>query len=71
MFSDKHAVKNFISECLSYEIENNHSGEYKINDLEVTVEVYTHDINRITELDQEFTKQVDFIYKDVLSFGRY
>ena len=50
---------------------NKHTGTYKIDDLEVTVEVYTHDLDRITELDQEFTKSVDDIYRDVLSFGRY
>ena len=71
VFDNKHAVKNFIVECLNYETEVNHSGSYRIDDLSVTVEVYTHDIDRITELDQEFVKNIDFIYKDVLNFGRY
>lgn len=70
-FANKHAVKNFVSECLDYEMSNLHSGTYKIDHLDVTVEVYTHDVDRITELDQEFTKQIDFIYEDVLNFGRF
>tara|TARA_B100000131_G_C17976655_1_gene556791 strand:- start:400 stop:792 length:393 start_codon:yes stop_codon:yes gene_type:complete len=70
-FPHKHAVKNFVVECLNYEMENNHTGTYRIDGLEVTVEVYTHDVDRITELDQEFTRDVGNIYKDVLNFGRY
>lgn len=70
-FDQKHTVISFINECLKHEMVNKHTGTYKIDDLEVTVEVYTHDLDRITELDQEFTKSVDDIYRDVLSFGRY
>lgn len=67
-FLTKSSLKNFISECLDYEVQSMHAGQHRINDLTVTVEVYTHDLDRITELDQEYIKNVDFIYRDVLDF---
>lgn len=68
-FQSKRQIVAFIEEILRYETEVNHSGTQKIDDLTVSIEVYTHNINRITELDQEYIKHVDFIYKDVLDFG--
>ena len=62
IFDNKETVKHFIVECLSYETETKHTGTYKIDDLSIIVEVYTHDIDRITELDQEFVKNIDFIF---------
>ena len=68
-FQNKAQVLSFITEVMKYEQQANHSGVQKIDDKIVSIEVYTHDINRITELDQEYARSVDFIYKDVLSFG--
>ena len=69
-FSNKTQVADFISEIIRYEQDCNHSGTQSIDGLEVTVEVYTHDVNKITELDQEYSSQVDFIHRDVLDFAR-
>ena len=69
--SDKTQVFNFIGEVLKYESQANHDGTIKIAGKKVTIEVYTHDLNRITELDQEYIREVDLIYKDVLDFGKY
>ena len=68
-FETKARVSDFVSEVLSYEETLGHDGMLKIDGLEVTVEVYTHDINRITDLDQEYTRHIDAIYKDILHFG--
>ena len=68
-FDNKKQVLDFIAEVLTYEKSCNHSGVQKIDDLTVSVEVYTHDVNKITELDQEYAEQVGYIYKDVLNFG--
>lgn len=70
-FSSQDQVIAFLSEILRYQKAVNHSGVQKVDDNKVQVEVYTHDINRITELDQEYIKQVDFIYRDVLDFGKF
>ena len=67
-FLSKASLKDFVVECLDYEKDSMHSGQHRIDDLSVTVEVYTHDVDRITELDQEYIKNVDFIYRDVLDF---
>ena len=68
-FSNKLSLLDFIREVLVYETHAGHDGLHKIDGLEVTIEVYTHDINRITELDQEYITQVDNIHRDVLDFG--
>ena len=39
-----------------------------IEDNKVTVEVYTHGIERITDLDKEFAREADEIYKDSKAF---
>lgn len=67
-FQNKARVADFVREILVYEQSFGHDGTIKIDGTNVVVEVYTHDINRITELDQEYTKQVDHIYEDVLYF---
>jgi len=67
-FGDKQAVIDFLSEVLTYEMSSNHSGSHRIEDLEVTVEVYTHDINRITELDQSYIENINYIYRDISDF---
>tara|TARA_B100000131_G_C17990107_1_gene562191 strand:+ start:69 stop:440 length:372 start_codon:yes stop_codon:yes gene_type:complete len=69
-FQSQDSLIDFIVEVLNYEKSALHSGEHKISDKSVIVEVYTHDLNRITELDQEYTRHVDMIYRDVLDFVR-
>ena len=68
-FPSKKSIASFIQEILSYEAFVGHDGTHKIDGSKVTVEVYTHDINRITEIDQEYAKHVDDIYRDVLDFA--
>ena len=69
-FQSRNEVSDFISEVLKYENACNHAGTQKISGLEVIIDVYTHDVNKITELDQEYTKQIDWIHRDVLDFER-
>ena len=69
--ADKTQVLNFIREVIKHESQVNHEGSIKIVGKKVTIEVYTHDLNRITELDQEYIREVDLIHKDVLDFGKY
>ena len=67
-FDSRNRTISFVSEVLSLEDEINHHGEIRIDNTEVDVSVYTHDVNRITELDREYVKHVDNIYRDVLDF---
>ena len=68
-FSDRKRLCDFVKDLLAFEDDFGHHGMHKIDHNEVTVEVYTHDINRITELDQEYTKNADMIFQDVLDYG--
>lgn len=68
VFTTRKRMTDFVNEVLMLEDEMNHHGLVKIVNNEVTVEVYTHTINRITNLDREYTQNIDFIYRDVLDF---
>ena len=59
---------DFVNEVLRLEDEMNHHGTIKVTNNEVTIEVYTHTINRITNLDKEYVRNIDFVYRDVLDF---
>ena len=60
------ATRNwFVSEVMEHEKSTGHYGSVHIDGLEVTVEVHTHDISRVTELDQEYAEHCDQIYQDV------
>ena len=69
VLDSKVRLADFVSEILSFEGRVNHSGTIKITGSEVTVEVYTHDINRITNLDREYAESIDTIYYDVSQYG--
>ncbi len=68
-FNDRFRLIDFVKDVLIFEDDFGHHGSHKIDFDKVTIEVYTHEINRITELDQEYTKTVDMIFKDVLDYA--
>ena len=55
----------FIEELMSLEEESAHNAKITIEGLQVTVEVWTHDVNQVTELDQEYASDCDILYKDI------
>ena len=59
----------FIEELLSEEEKTGHHGKITIEGLEVTIEVWTHDVNKVTELDQEYAGACDQMYDDVSLVG--
>ena len=67
-FTSRDRLTSFLNEVLVYEDEVRHHGEIRIKNDEVSISVYTHDVDRITELDKEYVRSVDNIYKDVLDF---
>lgn len=64
-FRDYDHRDRFISDILEFEKERGHRGKMMIEDLVVTVEVSTKDIDAITELDQEYARETDIIYREV------
>ena len=67
-FKTRQRLMDFVSEVLKLEDQMYHHGNIKISYDEVIIDVYTHNVNKITELDQEYARSVDFIYRDVLDF---
>jgi len=56
---------HFISELLQYEQDFSHHGSISIRGNSVTVEVYTHDLMMVTELDKEYAGHCDLIFNDL------
>ena len=68
-FKERQRLIDFVKDILLYEDDLGHHGSHKIDGNQVTIEVYTHHINRITNLDQEFIRSIDMIYTDVLHYA--
>ena len=64
-FDNFPSLKAFLDELLFFQEETGHHGKITINNLEMVIEVYTHDVNDITELDQEYIRVVDHIHDDI------
>jgi len=56
----------FIEELLEYEEKNRHFGKIVIEDLSITIEVWTKDLESVTELDKEYARNCDSLYHDVI-----
>ena len=64
------ATRNwFLAEILENEKATLHFGKITIDGTDVRVEVQTHDLNRVTELDQEYAAYCDSVWEDVDFIG--
>lgn len=68
-FENSSTLHNFINEVFQYQESVSHHGKFTIDYRKVIVEVYTHDIDDVTELDLEWAKMADQIYEDVKNYG--
>ena len=68
-FSSREAAKDFVVEILHMEDQLGHHGKITIEGTQVDVEVHTHTVDCITELDQDYVHQVDQILEDVNHYG--
>ena len=68
-FQERPRLIDFVNEVLGFEDEIKHHGELKISNDKVQVSVYTHTVERITELDREYIGHLDKIYQDILHYG--
>jgi pterin-4a-carbinolamine dehydratase len=57
----------FVVSLLSYERDVQHNAMIVIDEAEVVVKVQTKTQERVTELDKEYAKYADVLYKDVVS----
>jgi len=68
-FLSSKKMQEFINELLEYQGKTNHAGDIRINHGDVMIEVYTKDLNCLTELDYEYAKMADLIYQDLEYYG--
>ena len=66
VFSNLQQRTLFLEYLLEVEEKEQHYAKITIEGLDVTVEVWTHDIERVTELDKEYAGTCDSIYDDVM-----
>jgi len=61
---------SFLKELLSYQESLQHHAKLTVEDRKVTVEVWTHTVEDVTEIDQEYAKTCDAIYADAKDYSR-
>ena len=66
-FSSRPAALEFLRQLLLYEDSIGHHAKIVIEYDSIRVEVYTHDINMVTEQDIEYATVTDQIYMDTNS----
>ena len=70
-FDSHDVLKLYIVELLAYEEDAQHYAKLTISFPDVSIEVYTHDVNSVTELDHEYATAADEIYEDVLDGAQF
>lgn len=68
-FDDANKMLSFITELMEYQEEIQHHAKITIDYRDVIIEVYTHDINDVTELDHEYAQFSDKLFQDVLYYS--
>jgi 4a-hydroxytetrahydrobiopterin dehydratase len=63
-FKKRSHMANFLNDVLEYEDEVQHHAEITVRYKTVTILVWTHDLNDITEVDNEYVRTVNEIYKE-------
>lgn len=68
-FDSRGSARAFMNEMMDHEDRINHHAEIKCKGPVVTIEVYTHGVDCVTELDKEYANEAELIYNDVCSYG--
>lgn len=68
-FDNYHALCVFVVNIMQYQDEEQHHAKVTIEDLCVTVELYTHDFGDVTELDTDMAKTFDALFEEVSAGG--
>jgi pterin-4a-carbinolamine dehydratase len=66
LFPDKIQRNKYIRKLFEYEEDVGHHAEIFIVDNEVMLSLSTHDVNKVTELDKEYARYADELYKESL-----
>lgn len=70
-FRLKRQRNDFVEEVMKREVEVGHGPKAAIDDLSVTLTLQTRDVERVTELDKEFAKWSDELFRDVVYSSVY
>lgn len=65
-FFDNELRNFFVKKLFEYEIETQHNANLNIDEGTVSISLFTKDIDQITDLDKEYAKFADLLYKDVI-----
>lgn len=65
-FMSQEKRNNFVQGLFEYEAKTRHNSMITIDEHEVTLDVRTKDVDMITELDKEYTKFADILFRDVV-----
>lgn len=65
-FMSKDMRNKFVLELFEHEEDVGHHAKIHVSEDDVTVFLQTKDIEQITELDKEYAKYADLVYKDVV-----
>jgi len=69
IFEDVETRNWFLKELLEDEAQSGHNGKITIDGMEMLIEVWTHDLDAVTELDVEYAARCDDIFDDVALLG--
>lgn len=57
---------SFVEGLFDYEKKVGHNAKITIEEQKITLDVYTKDIDQITELDKEYAQYADILFKDIV-----
>ncbi len=64
-FVSQEKRNEFIQELFEYEAKTQHNATIIIDENNVTLDIRTKDVDQITELDKEYAKFADVIFRDI------
>jgi len=68
-FANRSLAYEFLRQIMLYENEVLHYGKLTLEELNVRIEVYTSDIDSITNLDYEYAEFIEQIFVDVCEYA--
>ena len=60
---------SFLVEIMEYESSTGHYATLRCEYPSIVIEVYTHDVDAITEVDQDYARTANEIYEDVINYS--
>ena len=67
-FVSRQGAIEFVRQLVLFEDQMNHHGKITLDHKEIRVEIFTHDINKVTEADLDYARVADQIYIDVVEY---